>query len=117
MVEFKVGGRPPIRGKSGTKGEWTIVPGDMGPIIFFLVPATNSRTGYPPDHMNAVLMHTIHFISLLIFYLGVRFSLRSFGLEEDLELVSHGLALPKAQKSGVGQGKLDSKMFQSNPCN
>ena len=33
-----------------------------------------------------------------------------------MEWVSHGLALPKAQKSGVGQGKLDSKIFQSNPC-
>ncbi|EKM56262.1 uncharacterized protein PHACADRAFT_93087 [Phanerochaete carnosa HHB-10118-sp] len=58
----EVGGRPPIGGKAGTKGEWTIgglvlpVPGDM--------------RRYPPDHINAVLTHTLHFLSLLGFYLG-----------------------------------------------
>ncbi|KAH8089901.1 UV radiation resistance protein and autophagy-related subunit 14-domain-containing protein [Cristinia sonorae] len=60
----EVGGRPPIGGKAGTKGEWTIgglvlpVPGDM--------------RRYPPDHINTVLTHTLHFLSLLAFYLGVR---------------------------------------------
>lgn len=60
----EVGGRPPLGGKAGTKGEWTIgglvlpVPGDM--------------RRYPPDHINAVLTHTLHFLSLLAFYLGVR---------------------------------------------
>ncbi|KAI0071484.1 hypothetical protein K474DRAFT_1652488 [Panus rudis PR-1116 ss-1] len=60
----EVGGRPPVGGKAGTKGEWTIgglvlpVPGDM--------------RRYPPDHINAVLTHTIHFVSLLAFYLGVK---------------------------------------------
>jgi Vacuolar sorting 38 and autophagy-related subunit 14 len=77
----QVGGRPPIGGKAGTKGEWTIgdlilpVPGDMRRnsfFVIFLVPLTNYRKGYPPDHMNAVLTHTIHFISLLTFYLGVK---------------------------------------------
>ena len=28
--------------------------------------------GYPPDHINAVLTHTIHFLSLLTFYLGIK---------------------------------------------
>ncbi|KAH9932353.1 uncharacterized protein B0H18DRAFT_1093214 [Fomitopsis serialis] len=49
----EVGGRPPIGGKAGTKGEWTIgglvlpVPGDM--------------RRYPPDHINAVITHTLPF--------------------------------------------------------
>ncbi|KAK2464081.1 hypothetical protein APHAL10511_003911 [Amanita phalloides] len=60
----EVGGRPPIGGKLGTKGEWTIgtltlpVPGDM--------------RRYPPDHVNAVITYTVHFLSLLTFYLGVK---------------------------------------------
>ncbi|KAF8734364.1 hypothetical protein AX14_003364 [Amanita brunnescens Koide BX004] len=60
----EVGGRPPIGGKPGTKGEWTIgtltlpVPGDM--------------RRYPPDHINAVITHTVHFLSLLTFYLGIK---------------------------------------------
>ena len=35
LIVFQVGGRPPLGGKAGTKGEWTIgglvlpVPGDM----------------------------------------------------------------------------------------
>lgn len=29
-------------------------------------------SGYPPDHINAVLTHTIHFLSLLAFYLGIK---------------------------------------------
>lgn len=28
--------------------------------------------GYPPDHINAVLTHTLHFLSLLSFYLGIK---------------------------------------------
>ncbi|KAI0784044.1 UV radiation resistance protein and autophagy-related subunit 14-domain-containing protein [Abortiporus biennis] len=60
----EVGGRPPLGGKAGTKGEWTIgglvlpVPGDM--------------RRYPPDHINAVVTHTLHFLSLLSFYLGIK---------------------------------------------
>lgn len=60
----EVGGRPPVGGKAGTKGEWTIgglvlpVPGDM--------------RRYPTDHINAVLTHTLHFLSLLAFYLGIK---------------------------------------------
>ncbi|GJE98354.1 hypothetical protein PsYK624_145830 [Phanerochaete sordida] len=60
----EVGGRPPIGVKAGTKGEWTIgglvlpVPGDM--------------RRYPPDHINAVLTHTLHFLTLLAFYLGIK---------------------------------------------
>ncbi|KAI0695019.1 UV radiation resistance protein and autophagy-related subunit 14-domain-containing protein [Cytidiella melzeri] len=60
----EVGGRPPVGGKAGTKGEWTVgglvlpVPGDM--------------RRYPPDHINAVITHTLHFLSLLAFYLGIK---------------------------------------------
>lgn len=28
--------------------------------------------GYPPDHINAVITHAIHFLGLLTFYLGVK---------------------------------------------
>ncbi|KAI0938294.1 hypothetical protein AcV5_000002 [Taiwanofungus camphoratus] len=61
----EVGGRPPLGGKAGSKGEWTIgglvlpVPGDM--------------RRYPPDHINAVITHIIHFLTLLAFYLGIKF--------------------------------------------
>ncbi|KAI0088946.1 UV radiation resistance protein and autophagy-related subunit 14-domain-containing protein [Irpex rosettiformis] len=60
----EVGGRPPVGGKAGTKGEWTIgglvlpVPGDM--------------RRYPPDHINAVVTNILHFLSLLAFYLGIK---------------------------------------------
>lgn len=27
---------------------------------------------YPPDHINAVLTHTIHLVNLLAFYLGIK---------------------------------------------
>jgi len=29
-------------------------------------------TGYPPDHINAVITHTVHFLGLLAFYLGIK---------------------------------------------
>ncbi|TFK49213.1 hypothetical protein OE88DRAFT_1633478 [Heliocybe sulcata] len=60
----EVGGRPPIGSKAGTKGEWTI--GDL------VLPVPGDIRRYPPDHINAVLTHTIHFLGLLTFYLGIR---------------------------------------------
>ncbi|KAK0227430.1 UV radiation resistance protein/autophagy-related protein 14 [Armillaria nabsnona] len=60
----EVGGRPPIGGKAGTKGEWTI--GDL------ILPVPGDIRRYPPDHINAVITHTIHFVSLLTLYLGVK---------------------------------------------
>ncbi|KAG6843865.1 hypothetical protein H0H87_012257 [Tephrocybe sp. NHM501043] len=60
----EVGGRPPIGGKAGTKGEWTI--GDL------ILPVPGDIRRYPPDHVNAVITHTIHFLSLLTFYLGIK---------------------------------------------
>ncbi|KAF8881028.1 UV radiation resistance protein/autophagy-related protein 14 [Gymnopilus junonius] len=60
----EVGGRPPIGGKAGTKGEWTI--GDL------ILPVPGDMRRYPPDHINAVITHTIHFLSLLTFYLGIK---------------------------------------------
>jgi len=76
----EVGGRPPIGGKAGTKGEWTIgdlvlpVPGDIRRTcsFFYVSSFLNGNAGYPPDHINAVITHTLHFIGLLTFYLGVR---------------------------------------------
>ncbi|KAA1477739.1 hypothetical protein DENSPDRAFT_621022 [Dentipellis sp. KUC8613] len=60
----EVGGRPPIGGKAGTKGEWTI--GDL------VLPVPGDIRRYPPDHINAVITHTIHFLGLLTFYLGIK---------------------------------------------
>ncbi|KAF8576885.1 hypothetical protein K439DRAFT_1640144 [Ramaria rubella] len=60
----EVGGRPSLGGTKGTKGEWMIgglvlpVPGDM--------------RRYSPEHINAAVTHTLHFLSLLTFYLGVK---------------------------------------------
>jgi len=60
----EVGGRPSLGGTKGTKGEWMIgglvlpVPGDM--------------RRYPPEHINAALTHTLHFLGLLTFYIGVK---------------------------------------------
>lgn len=78
----EVGGRPPIGGKAGTKGEWTIgdlvlpVPGDIRRTRHFLFYVFSFPLiwipGYPPDHINAVITHTLHFIGLLTFYLGIR---------------------------------------------
>lgn len=77
----EVGGRPPLGGKAGTKGEWTIgglvlpVPGDMRRASHSRLShglSTNRLAGYPPDHINAVITHTLHFLSLLAFYLGIK---------------------------------------------
>ena len=83
----EVGGRPPIGLKAGTKGEWTIgdlilpVPGDirrtyvccihLGPALPIMLPSPHGP-GYPPDHINAVITHAVHFLGLLTFYLGVK---------------------------------------------
>ncbi|KAG7088969.1 hypothetical protein E1B28_012915 [Marasmius oreades] len=60
----EVGGRPPVGGKAGTKGEWTIAD--------LILPVPGDIRRYPPDHINAVITHTIHFLSLLTFYLGIK---------------------------------------------
>ncbi|KZP04201.1 hypothetical protein FIBSPDRAFT_844291 [Athelia psychrophila] len=60
----EVGGRPPVGGRAGTKGEWTI--GDL------VLPVPGDIRRYPPDHINAVITHTIHFLRLLAFYLGIK---------------------------------------------
>ncbi|KAJ7132521.1 UV radiation resistance protein/autophagy-related protein 14 [Mycena epipterygia] len=60
----EVGGRPPLGGKAGARGEWTI--GDL------ILPVPGDVRRYPPQHINAVLGHAVHFVSLLSWYLGVR---------------------------------------------
>ncbi|KAJ7209016.1 UV radiation resistance protein/autophagy-related protein 14 [Mycena haematopus] len=60
----EVGGRPPLGGKAGSQGEWTI--GDL------ILPVPGDVRRYPPQHINAVLGHAVHFIGLLSFYLGVK---------------------------------------------
>lgn len=60
----EVGGRPPVGGRGGTKGEWTI--GDL------ILPVPGDIRRYPPDHINAVITHSVHFLSLLTFYLGIK---------------------------------------------
>ncbi|KAJ6540549.1 UV radiation resistance protein and autophagy-related subunit 14-domain-containing protein [Mycena capillaripes] len=60
----EVGGRPPIGGKAGARGEWTI--GDL------ILPVPGDVRRYPPQHINAVLGHAVHFLGLLAWYLGVK---------------------------------------------
>ncbi|KAG2139134.1 UV radiation resistance protein and autophagy-related subunit 14-domain-containing protein [Suillus bovinus] len=60
----EVGGRPAVGGRPGAKGEWTI-----GGLI---LPVPGDVRRYPPDHINAVITHTIHFLGLLTFYLGIK---------------------------------------------
>ncbi|KAH6910914.1 UV radiation resistance protein/autophagy-related protein 14, partial [Coprinopsis sp. MPI-PUGE-AT-0042] len=61
----EVGGRPTIGGRKGARGEWTIGSG-------LVLPVPGDIRRYPPDHINAVLTLTLHFINLLSFYLGVK---------------------------------------------
>jgi len=78
----EVGGRPSMGGLKGTKGEWMIgglvlpVPGDMTRTYFIpslrLYVSYLNLLGYPPEHINAAITHTLHFISLLTFYLGIK---------------------------------------------
>ncbi|KAG2348244.1 hypothetical protein BDR05DRAFT_875011 [Suillus weaverae] len=60
----EVGGRPAVGGRPGARGEWTI-----GGLI---LPVPEDVRRYPPDHINAVITHTIHFLGLLTFYLGIK---------------------------------------------
>jgi hypothetical protein len=36
------------------------------------MPSVHAIIGYPPDHINAVITHIIHFLGLLTFYLGIK---------------------------------------------
>jgi hypothetical protein len=52
--------------------------------------------GYPPMHINAVLTHSLHFLGLLTFYLGIK-------LPFEVEWVGPGGALGDGHsKLGVG---------------
>jgi len=90
----EVGGRPAVGGRPGARGEWTIgglvlpVPGDVrrtSEVLTTLIITLDMMIGYPPDHINAVITHTIHFLGLLTFYLGIKlpfevsWSCRRFG--------------------------------------
>ena len=91
----EVGGRPLIGSKAGTKGEWTIgdlilpVSGDIRrmcaclalSVVFTL--ECFRHPGYPPDHINAVITHTIHFSRFI--------------------WVSNSLSRRSGKKLGVGQ--------------
>ncbi|KAG1769037.1 UV radiation resistance protein/autophagy-related protein 14 [Suillus occidentalis] len=60
----EVGGRPAVGGRPGARGEWTI-----GGLV---LPVPGDVRRYPPDHINAVITNTIHFLGLLTFYLGIK---------------------------------------------
>jgi hypothetical protein len=78
----QVGGRPAVGGMKGAKGEWSIgglvlpVPGDVrrechvSPSGDVVCPSRS--LGYPAKYINAAVTHTIHFINLLSFYVGVK---------------------------------------------
>jgi hypothetical protein len=79
----QVGGRPAVGGMKGAKGEWSIgglilpVPGDVRrkrhiPPPSGNLPCSPLSLGYPAQYINAAVTHTIHFINLLSFYLGVK---------------------------------------------
>lgn len=74
----EVGGRPAVGGRPGARGEWTV-----GGLV---LPVPGDVRRYPPDHINAVITHTIHFLGLLTFYLGIKlpfevsWSCRKFGV-------------------------------------
>ncbi|KAG2088655.1 UV radiation resistance protein and autophagy-related subunit 14-domain-containing protein [Suillus discolor] len=74
----EVGGRPAVGGRPGARGEWTV-----GGLV---LPVPGDVRRYPPDHINAVITHTIHFLGLLTFYLGIKlpfevsWSCRRFGV-------------------------------------
>ncbi|KDQ53721.1 hypothetical protein JAAARDRAFT_39033 [Jaapia argillacea MUCL 33604] len=115
----EVGGRPPIGGKAGTKGEWTIgdlvlpVPGDIRSIPIF--PHIFSiclchDTGYPPDHINAVITHTIHFLGLLSFYLGIKLPFEITWSERKL-----GVGQPSIGAIRGGESGSWAKWFSKQP--
>ncbi|OCH85144.1 hypothetical protein OBBRIDRAFT_798480 [Obba rivulosa] len=81
----EVGGRPPLGGKAGTKGEWTI-----GGLV---LPVPGDIRRYPPDHINAVITHALHFLSLLSFYLGIKLP---------FEVVWSRSTTPPASGAGAG---------------
>ncbi|KAL4073645.1 UV radiation resistance protein and autophagy-related subunit 14-domain-containing protein [Scleroderma yunnanense] len=60
----EVGGRPALGGRAGARGEWTV-----GGLV---LPVPGDIRRYPPEHIDAVLTSTIHFLGLLAFYLGVK---------------------------------------------
>ena len=78
----QVGGRPAVGGMKGAKGEWSIgglilpVPGDVRSEYCVSPPhkttCPSRFSGYPARYINAAVTHTIQFISLLSFYLGVK---------------------------------------------
>ncbi|KAG1904888.1 UV radiation resistance protein and autophagy-related subunit 14-domain-containing protein [Suillus fuscotomentosus] len=74
----EVGGRPAVGGRAGARGEWTV-----GGLV---LPVPGDVRRYPPDHINAVITQTIHFLGLLTFYLGIKlpfevsWSCRRFGV-------------------------------------
>ncbi|KAG2339299.1 hypothetical protein BDR05DRAFT_630985 [Suillus weaverae] len=60
----EVGGRPAVGGRAGARGEWTV-----GGLV---LPVPGDVRRYPPDHINAVITHTIHFLGLITFYLSIK---------------------------------------------
>ncbi|KAJ7812720.1 UV radiation resistance protein/autophagy-related protein 14 [Mycena olivaceomarginata] len=91
----EVGGRPPLGGKAGSRGEWTI--GDL------ILPVPGDVRRYPPQHINAVLGHTVHFLGLLAFYLGVKlpFVVRWTGRAGSSGSACHGLGRAWAGGGGT----------------
>lgn len=116
----EVGGRPPVGGKAGTKGEWTIgglilpVPGDMrrksssSLLLLHRRPYFSLKyhradlisPGYPPDHINAVITHTLHFLSLLTFYLGIKLPFEIMWISEKLGVGQPFIGAGKGGEAG-----------------
>jgi hypothetical protein len=60
-----------------------------------------SLPGYPPDHINAVLTHTVHFLSLLTFYLDIKLP---FEVEWTSKKLGVGMPMIGAGKGGESGG-------------
>ncbi|KAG2357643.1 UV radiation resistance protein and autophagy-related subunit 14-domain-containing protein [Suillus spraguei] len=78
----EVGGRPAVgggraQGENGQLVDWFFQYQEMLDVRYDgLLRQESDHTGriigYPPDHINAVITHTIHFLGLLTFYLGIK---------------------------------------------
>ncbi|KZS92382.1 hypothetical protein SISNIDRAFT_412745 [Sistotremastrum niveocremeum HHB9708] len=60
----EVGGRPSWGRIVGAKGQWSIAGSEL--------PVPGDINRHQPEQINATVQHTIHFLSLLTFYLGVK---------------------------------------------
>ncbi|KAG1819449.1 UV radiation resistance protein and autophagy-related subunit 14-domain-containing protein [Suillus variegatus] len=106
----KVGGRPAVGGWPGARGEWTV-----GGLV---LPVPGDVRRYPPDHINAVITHTIHFLGLLTFYLGIKLPFEDrWTAKHPLHLTSNPSSTPSSSPSPTLPVSLaDSEALEQVPA-